>query len=45
MMHIEDKKHLQNKLHNFAVSPSSGLEIYPYEAEYLSSLVNKDWRN
>ena len=43
-MHIEDKKDLQSRLIFFANGNDEKYSITRLEANYLSSLVNEDWR-
>ena len=43
-MHIEDKKDLQGRLERFSFGDEEKYSITRKEAQYLSSLVNEDWR-
>lgn len=43
-MHIEDKKDLQSRLLFFVNGIDEHYKITRIEAEYLSKLVNEDWR-
>ena len=43
-MAIEDKKDLQWRLYYFVNGADKYFKITRIEAQYLASLVNKDWR-